>query len=150
MGNQHVEAHAEIPATADAIYAILRDYHNGHPHILPKQYFPRLEVEQGGEGTGTIVQVTTRVMGQERSYRMVVEEVEPGRVLTETAETAGLVTTFTVTPLTDNRSRVTIATDWETAGGLAGFFERLLTPGLLKRVYQAELQQLADFVAENR
>lgn len=146
MNQQIATATADIPAAADIIYNILSDYHDGHPHILPKQYFPSLEVEQGGQGSGTIFVVTTRALGQERRYRMMVEEVEPGHVLTETDEAAGLTTTFTVTPLAENASRVTIATEWQTAGGIAGFFERLLTPRIMQQIYRQELQQLADFV----
>jgi hypothetical protein len=148
MSLQYAEAQADIPAAADIIYSILSDYHNGHPHILPRQYFPRLEIEQGGKGTGTIFRVTTRAMGQERQYRMVVEEVEPGHILTETDEVAGVTTTFTVTPLANGKSsRVRIGTEWESPPGIVGFFDQLLTPRLMKRIYHTELQQLAAFVA---
>ncbi len=47
-----VVASADMDAPPDRVYAIIADYHNGHPHILPKQ-FRNLTVEKGGVGAGT-------------------------------------------------------------------------------------------------
>ncbi len=50
MGQAHAKASALIDAPPAEIYAILADYHNGHPHILPKQYFSDFKVEAGRIG----------------------------------------------------------------------------------------------------
>ncbi len=71
-----------MDAPADRVYAIIADYRNGHPHILPKQ-FRNLTVEQGGVGAGTIIRFEVRVFGQTQHFRAVVSEPEPGRVLVE-------------------------------------------------------------------
>ena len=42
-----------IQAPAQQAYAIIADYRNGHPRILPRPYFVSLTVEQGGVGAGT-------------------------------------------------------------------------------------------------
>lgn len=150
MRRLHAEATAVIPAPPATVYGILADYHNGHPHILPKEYFAGLTVEVGGQGAGTIFVVRTRELGRERAYRMVVREPEPGRVLTETDESSGLVTTFTVTPIqAGQQARVQIATDWEARPGLAGIVEGLVMPMLMRRVFLRELAQFAAYVQGN-
>ncbi len=45
----HAEYSEVIYARPEAIYAILSDYQQGHPAILPRQYFTELAVEQGGQ-----------------------------------------------------------------------------------------------------
>jgi hypothetical protein len=128
-------------------HAVLSDYHVGHPAILPKPYFTKLTVEEGGQGAGTVLLVGMRIMGVERVARGFVTEPQQGRRLVETYPDSGIVTTFTVEPLGDGkRSRVTIATDAKPSPGLMGFIERLTIPSTLRRIYKAELQQLADYV----
>lgn len=147
MSRLHVAVDAVIPATAARIYAVLADYRHEHPQILPKAFFSRVEVEAGGSGAGTLVRVYGRSFGRERMLRMRVEEPEPGRVLTESDVDSSLVTTFTVTPLAgDQAAQVTIATVWEPAGGVAGVFERLLMPPLMRYAYRQELRQLTAYL----
>src|SRR5512143_3795320 len=104
MPKLQVEADARIPATAERVYSIIADYHNGHPHILPKSYFSALEVEQGGIGAGTIIHFQMHVMGTTRLLRAEITEPEPGKVLVESYPADGSVTTFTVRPEIDGRS----------------------------------------------
>ena len=105
-----------IEAPAELVYRTLADYREGHPSILPKQYFISLEVEHGGFGEGTIINFQTRVLGATQSFRSEITEPQPGSVLVETniGEMAGK-TTFTIESLDGGaRSRVTIATDGKT------------------------------------
>lgn len=147
MSKIHVEASTDIPAPPSAVYAVLSDYQSGHPNILPKQYFPRLEVESGGQGAGTIFNARTRVGGLERPLRMQVSEPEPGRVLMETDTASDLYTTFTHDPINNGQhTHLTIATDWTPQPGLAGLLERWLSPSMLRRVYHTELRQIADYM----
>ena len=147
MTRIHAEAAAEIAAPSAEIYAILADYHHGHPNILPQQHFSDLRVEQGGQGAGTLIRVKVGVFGIEHEYHMVVSEPEPGRVLAETDVNTGLVTTFTVTPIGNGEhARVQIATDWDAKPGLSGLMERLTTPPIMRWIYRKELQQLAAYV----
>lgn len=145
MGQLFVSETGTINADAAHLYAILADYRNHHPHILPPNYFTGLEVLEGGKGAGTLFRATLRVMGQENSFRMRVTEPEPGRVLAESDLDTDLVTTFTVTPRPNGQADVTIATRWQGKPGLAGLLERLTTPALLRRIYQEELRQLQEY-----
>lgn len=142
-------ASADIAAPPATVYGIIADYHHGHPAILPPRYFRNLEVEAGGTGTGTRIRFEMRMGGTRRTVRGEVTEPEPGRRLVETYPESGAVTSFLVEPRADGRAaRVTIATRYE-RGGPAGWLERLLVPGLLRRVYRAELANLAA-VAQGR
>ena len=139
---------ALIQAPAEQVYNVLADYQNGHPRILPKPYFISLEVEQGGFGAGTIINFAMRVMGQTQTFRAVISEPEPGRVLVETnVEPLGVVTTFTVCAVDGGRrSEVSISTDGRTIrNGLLGSLERFFTQTYLKRIYKKELKLLAAF-----
>lgn len=136
-----------VAAPPERVYALLADYRAGHPHILPPAYFRGLDVEQGGRGAGTVVRVRMRAFGAEHVYRMVVREPEPGRVLVEEDEDAGVTTTFTVTPLDEGRrSRVEIATRWAASSGLAGVVERLSNPPVARMIYKKELRLLAAYL----
>ncbi|MDQ2808666.1 MAG: SRPBCC family protein [Chloroflexota bacterium] len=144
MSRVHAEAAAVIPAPPDMIYALLVDYVAGHPQILPPQYFRDLQVESGGRGAGTVIRLQAGAMGRMRPMRMLVAEPEPGRVLSESDTASSLVTTFTVTPVAGGtQAQVRIATHWDAAAGLAGMLERLLIPSIYRRIYRAELAQLA-------
>jgi hypothetical protein len=143
-----VKASARVGASADVVYGIIADYRNGHPHILPKQYFEWLEVEQGGRGDGTVIRFQMRVLGQTRVLRAVVTEPEPGRVLVETdTGGGGPVTTFTVEPAGSD-SHVTFSTELTSAGGPLGILERFVLRRILRRIYVRELEQLGRVAVE--
>ncbi len=147
MRQVHAEASAVIDARPEEVYLILVDYRDGHPQILPREHFRDLSIEAGGRGTGTIIRFRVRIGTVERSYRMLVSEPEPGRVLVEADIESSLTTTFTVTPVNNDRqTRVQIATEWEASSGLIGLLEQVLTPPMLRRVYYKELRQLAAVV----
>jgi hypothetical protein len=79
--------------------------------------------------------------GRARSFRMRVEEPEPGRVLTESDERSSMVTTWVVSPEGPG-CRVRLETRWRGAGGVGGLFERLFAPRVLRRLYAEELERL--------
>ncbi len=110
MNTYQAEASAVIDAPPANVYAILADYHEKHPAILPSRYFTDIQVTQGGQGAGTLATVRMNVYGTKTLYNMIVSEPEPGRVLQEEDAAAGVVTTFTVDPIDrGTHSRVTIA-----------------------------------------
>ncbi len=149
MAAHQIAASALIHVPPQDLYAIIADYHQGHPQILPKPPFVSLAVEQGGTGTGTVIRVHMRVLGRLSMFRAVVTEPEPGRVLVETNDN-GYVSTFTVEPRADGQQAyVTIATEMTVRTGILGLLERWLVPRLMRPVYVKELGQLAA-VAEAR
>jgi hypothetical protein len=138
---------AVIDAPPNEVCSVLTDYPGGHHAILPPEYFTDLTVIEGGQGDGTVIDVSMIVMGVSSNYRFHVTKPEPGRVLMETDEAAGLVTTFTVDPLDEEgRSRVTIATRARVGRGLRGLMERLVNPVIMRRIYLQELQILKNYV----
>jgi Polyketide cyclase / dehydrase and lipid transport len=135
-----------IPAPASLLYEIIADYRSGHPSILPAAYFGRLDVLEGGRGAGTKVRFEVRAFGRLNVDTAEVSEPVPGRELRETLP-SGIVTTFLVEPLGATESRVTIRTEFAKPG-LRGWFERLLATPYFRRVYAAELAQLARVAAD--
>jgi hypothetical protein len=147
MSELKISASIVIPASPVDIYAVMSDYRIGHPAVLPKPYFSKLVVVEGGQGAGTILEVHMDVYGTKRVFHQVVSEPEPGRVLVETDIQAGVVTSFTVDPLGDgNQSRVTIATQSRLSPGIQGVLERLINPLIVGRIYKQELEHLDQYV----
>jgi len=140
-------AERSIDAPADQVYGYLADMHQ-HQRFLPPA-FSDFQVEQGGVGAGTVTRFKITAGGRTRSYRMQVSEPVPGRTLVETDTGSSLVTTFNVTPNGD-KSLVSIATSWDGAGGIGGFFERTFAPRAMQRLYLDELDRLNAYATEHR
>ena len=147
MPTLHIEASATMSAPANVIYDLIADYRQGHPSILPPEYFEDLTVEAGGRGAGTRIRFTMKAFGRREVSRADITEPEPGRVLVETIPATGIVTTFTITPTGDGSTHVLFATDYP-ARGLRGWFEALVVPRYLKKVYAAELRLLEQRAVE--
>ncbi len=141
-----------LDARPEDVYAIIADYHEGHPSILPKGNLYDLQVEQGGQGAGTLIRFKVRVFGIEQSCYQRISEPEPGRVLVEQdIDTAqNITTTFSVTPLEEGKkSQVEICTTMNASPGLKGLIERLAIPMANPSIYRKELK-LLEAVARQR
>ena len=79
-GTHLVTVSARINAAPERVYAVIADYRNGHPRILPKE-FTGLTVERGGAGDGTIIQFGMRMFGRTRSFRAAIERALSTRFL---------------------------------------------------------------------
>ena len=145
MAKVNASAERTIDAPAERVYGYLRDMHK-HAHFLPPA-FSNFRVVEGGVGAGTVTTFTVTAGGRTRDYRMTVAEPEPGRVLTESDANSTLVTTFTVTP-DGASSRVRIATQWQGASGIGGFFERTFAPRVMRGIYDDELERLDRYAGE--
>ena len=146
-GSRHVISEtARIPAPADRIYAIIADYRNGHPRILPKQ-FSGLTVEEGGIGAGTVIRFEMRAFGRIQKFEGVVSEPQPGRILAETY-VDGTVTTFQLNPgAKENDTEVTISSELPARRGFAGRIEGYLAAKYLRPIFVEELKLLANVAA---
>jgi hypothetical protein len=130
-----------INAPPEIIYNIIADYLNGHPYILPKEYFRYIEVEEGGFGAGTIVNFEMRLLGQTKSFRSLITEPEPGRLLVETDINSKTLTSFQVVPYGNgHQTRLTIATELKGRN----IVEEFIAKYLLQKVYSEELELVAD------
>lgn len=146
----HAEASLVIHAHVDAVYAVISDYHVGHPAILPSQ-FKGVHIEQGGKGAGTIIRGYVQTWGRKVPFHHLVTEPEPGRLLVETDIDSGQFTRFIFEPLESGaKTRVTFASDFPPSPGLMGVIERLTIPGYARGMYRAELNNLAEYVRGKR
>lgn len=143
-----VTAEKTVDAPADTVFGYIRDMREHHPKFLPPE-FSDFQVEAGGVGPGTITRFTVKAGGRTRSYRMQVDEPEPGRVITESDTGSSLVTKTTVTPR-GSISLVEISTTWDGAGGIGGFFERLFAPRVMRGIYANELERLDAYARARR
>lgn len=140
MKTQTATASRDIHASADQVYRIIADYRNTHPLILPKGYFLSLDVEEGGFGAGTIVNFAMRILGRTQSFRSLITEPEPGRLLVETDIQSEIPTSFHVEPAGDSSTtRVTISTQLKGRSWIEG----LLAKPTLQKIYRQELELLA-------
>ena len=55
MGTYQAQESEVINAPPEKIYAIISDYHEGHPAILPSRYFTEIVVTAGGQGEGNFL-----------------------------------------------------------------------------------------------
>lgn len=148
MGVVEVSKSALIAAPAPVVYSLIADYHSGHVRMLPRRYFPRLEVERGGTGAGTIIRFEVKLLGAVRQVRAEISEPKPGQVLVETDLATGARTSFRVASRAGGReSEVTIKTEWK-AKGLRGWVERSIAPLILRRIYTEQLAQLGSLFAD--
>jgi ribosome-associated toxin RatA of RatAB toxin-antitoxin module len=135
-----VVAERAVGAPAERVYRLIANFDRHHPHFLPPA-FSQFRVEEGGVGAGTVHSFRMTAGGRTRTFRMRVEEPNPGRVLTESDERSSMVTTWVVSPQ-GSGCRVRLETRWQGAGGVGGFFERLFAPRVLRRLYADELERL--------
>jgi hypothetical protein len=130
-------AEREIGAAPDLVYQVIADYQNGHSRILPSAC-SGYAVEEGGVGTGTVHRVTVTLGGQSQTFRMRVDEPEPGRVLRETEIDGSTSTIFTVDAYQDG-CRVRIETSWDAARGFSGLLDHLFGRHMVRRVLEDQL-----------
>lgn len=131
-----------IAAAPERLYALIADYHVGHPSILPRQ-FSNLVVEKGGVGAGTLIRFDMRLLGRTRTCRASITEPRPGRVLVERDLDGRTVTTFRVDPgPTGHESDVTIETQFTAWRGPFGILQGALLKRLITPLYEKELLKL--------
>jgi|SRR5581483_5167329 len=146
MSHIFVRSERTIDASPAEVFNTLIDYKVKRPRMLPPNYL-NYNIEQGGQGSGTVVSYHFRAAGRERAYEMVVEETVAGQVLTERDKNSSLVTRWSVLPVDGGqRSQVSVESDWEGGVGAGGFFERTFAPLGLRKVYKDALVALALLV----
>lgn len=147
MGQVVAQTERLVAASPRRVRAFLADYRNNRPSILPPEHFLDYHVERGGDGAGTVISYRLRAGGRERPYRMRVEEPTEGGPLVERDTQSSLVTTWTLTPAEGGEhTLVGLASTWEGAGGIGGFFERIFAPRALRRIYDEVLERLSAAV----
>ncbi|MEV6006428.1 SRPBCC family protein [Streptomyces sp. NPDC051976] len=139
-----VEATTEriVAAEPERVYDALADYAGTRGRVLPEQ-FSEYEVREGGHGAGTLVHWKLQATSKRvRDCLFDVTAPTAGQ-LVETDRNSSMVTTWTVTPSGEGRSKVVTTTTWQGAGGIGGFFERTFAPKGLNGIYDSVLAALA-------
>ncbi|WP_030763655.1 SRPBCC family protein [Streptomyces sp. NRRL F-2664] len=139
-----VEATTEriIGADAETVFDTLADYSGTRGKLLP-EHFSEYEVREGGDGEGTLVHWKLQATSKRvRDCLLDVTEPTDGQ-LVEKDRNSSMVTTWTVTPAGEGRSKAVVTTVWDGAGGIGGFFERTFAPKGLGRIYDTLLANLA-------
>jgi len=147
MGDIAVVIERTYDAPAKAVFAALADYTITRPNILAPE-FTDFQVLAGGVGAGT--RISYRLHATEKRVREVeatVTEPVTGKELLETDTKSSLRVLWTVTPDSDNRSRLTVGVNWQGATGIGGFFERRFAPAGIRRIYATELDRLQTVLA---
>ncbi|WP_329113984.1 SRPBCC family protein [Streptomyces sp. NBC_01353] len=152
-----VEATTEriISADPETVFDALADYGGTRAKLLP-EHFSEYEVREGGDGEGTLVHWKLQATSK-RIRDCLLEVTEPtggpahaaghgGGQLVEKDRNSSMVTTWTVTPAGEGKSRAVVSTVWNGAGGIGGFFEKTFAPKGLSRIYDAVLANLATEV----
>ncbi|CAM5255929.1 Polyketide cyclase OS=Streptomyces antimycoticus OX=68175 GN=SANT12839_072250 PE=4 SV=1 [Streptomyces antimycoticus] len=125
----------------------IADYRETRPRLLPQQ-FSEYEVREGGDGEGTVVHWKLQATSKRvRDCLLEVSEPSDGQLI-EKDRNSSMVTTWTVTPAGEGRSRVVVTSTWTGAGGIGGFFERTFAPKGLARIYDELLAKLATETAQ--
>jgi hypothetical protein len=142
MATVNARATRTIDAPPDRVLAFLRDYREARPRILTDNY-TAYRVEQGGQGSGTVIGFHFAAGGRERDYRLAVEEDSGG--LSERDQLSSFVSRWRV-EAGGSGSEVTLEASWQGAGGIGGVFERTFAPMGLRRIYAQVLDKLATAV----
>lgn len=147
MATMYVEEERTVDAPLTRVYDLLADYAGAHRRILPQNYAD-YRVERGGRGAGTRIAYTLNAARRSRHYVLDVTEPTSGKTLLERDTGSSLMTTWTLIPDGEQRTRVRLATEWQGGSGVGGFFERTFAPRGLARIYRETLGLLAQAAAD--
>jgi uncharacterized protein YndB with AHSA1/START domain len=147
MGQVEATTERVVTGKPEDVFDALADYREVRPRLLPRQ-FSEYEVREGGDGEGTVVHWKLQATSKRvRDCLLEVSEPTDGQ-LVEKDRNSSMVTTWTVTPAGEGRSRVVVTSTWTGAGGIGGFFERTFAPKGLARIYDELLAKFAADMAE--
>ena len=92
-----VEVERTVDAPMERVWALLRDYRVARPRLL-SEHFSDYDVQERGEGAGTVIVYRLRVGRHQAEHVVDVQELVPGRMLRERARDSAWVSTWTLTP----------------------------------------------------
>ncbi len=147
MGQVEATTERIVTGKPEDVFDALADYRETRPRLLPQQ-FSEYEVREGGDGEGTVVHWKLQATSKRvRDCLLEVSEPSDGQ-LVEKDRNSSMVTTWTVTPAGEGKSRVVVTSTWTGASGIGGFFERTFAPKGLARIYDELLAKLASETAQ--
>jgi hypothetical protein len=141
MAQVIVTAEREVAGSQQQVRAALADYAQTRPKILT-DHFSDYQVRAGGKGAGSQVHWKFAATSKRvRDQLVAVTEPEDGS-LVESDANSSMVTIWRVADAGEGRSRISVITTWDGAGGIGGFFERTFAPKGLRRVYDEMIGKL--------
>ncbi|MFD8278011.1 SRPBCC family protein [Streptomyces solisilvae] len=141
MGQVEATTERIVTGKPEDVFDALADYRETRPRLLPQQ-FSEYEVREGGDGEGTVVHWKLQATSKRvRDCLLEVSEPADGQLI-EKDRNSSMVTTWTVTPAGEGKSRVAVTSTWTGATGIGGFFERTFAPRGLARIYDELLAKL--------
>ncbi|MCM3807208.1 SRPBCC family protein [Streptomyces sp. DR7-3] len=141
MGQVEATTERIVTGKPEDVFDALADYRETRPRLLPQQ-FSEYEVREGGDGEGTVVHWKLQATSKRvRDCLLEVSEPADGQLI-EKDRNSSMVTTWTVTPAGEGKSRVAVTSTWTGATGIGGFFERTFAPKGLARIYDELLAKL--------
>ncbi|MFE2449789.1 SRPBCC family protein [Stenotrophomonas sp. NPDC087984] len=147
MGQVEATTERIVTGKPEDVFDALADYRETRPRLLPQQ-FSEYEVREGGDGEGTVVHWKLQATSKRvRDCLLEVSEPSDGQLI-EKDRNSSMVTTWTVTPAGEGKSRVVVTSTWTGASGIGGFFERTFAPKGLARIYDELLAKLASETAQ--
>ena len=141
MAQVIVTAEREVAGSHQQVRAALADYAQTRPKILT-EHFSDYQVREGGQGAGSRVHWKFAATSKRvRDQLVEVSEPDDGSLVEKDANSS-MLTTWRVAESGEGRSRVSVITTWDGAGGIGGFFERTFAPKGLRRVYDEMIGKL--------
>lgn len=146
MDHYEVSVERRINASPEQIYNLIIDMEE-HRRILPKQ-FETLEVLEGGKGAGTVFRLTMNVLGSRSSLIMTLSEPEPGRIVQEQDRSAGVTTIWELVPESEGQCLLKLTSQFPKKPGFSGWVERLVTPAVIRSIYDQELRNINEYLTQ--
>lgn len=144
MNVYEVSAERIFQSSPERVYNLIIDMEE-HRRILPRQ-FESLDVLEGGKGAGTVFRLTMNVMGSRTTLVMTLTEPEPGRIVQERDEKAGIATIWELTPQAGDRCLLRLTSQFPNKPGFSGWVERLATTSMIRSIYKRELENMDEYL----
>jgi uncharacterized protein YndB with AHSA1/START domain len=145
MGQVVVTAERTLEASPEQVLGALGDYTGVRSRMLT-EHFNEYEVREGGQAEGTVVHWKLAATSKRVRDCLFTVSAPAADRLVERDANSSMVTTWTVTPAGEGRSKAVVTSVWNGAGGIGGFFEKTFAPKGLGRIYDELLQNLATRV----
>ena len=136
MSHIFVRSELIIEARPGEVFQTLADYKMKRPRILPPNY-QDYTIEQGGQGSGTVIRYRFQAAGRARDYEMHVEETiqRPGAHRTRQRFIAGHALVCAASGRRSEKQGLS-GKRLGRRNGIDGFFERTFAPLGLSSIYQ--------------
>ena len=144
MNVYEVSLEHRFPTSPERVYNLIVDMEE-HRRILPRQ-FESLDVLEGGKGAGTVFRLTINVMGSRTSLVMTLSEPEPGRIVQEQDEKAGVTTIWKLIPEPGDRCLLRLTSQFPNKPGFSGWMERIATSSMIRSIYKRELKNMEEYL----